>query len=284
RNYNFILNKQTLHQSIIVGYRTLPSSLFLLGSGGVQLDLLVGSSHALVAESRELLPRRLQIEFSELLSELARLVHDTLQLGIVSNLIVSREGEVLSEWVSLESVVSQNATEIGMVVEPHTVHVANLSLEPVGSLEHGSNRVDRSDLDSVGADANAGIESDGVEGVHHLKSVLTSGYVDTTDEGEVGELGGVVTLKEGENGDDSSGMDEQLELISSSELDLLDELGQALSGVSAEVGEFVAPLLVDLPDRGLLVLGGLSRSSGGEGSRRGATGERYQPPEHTCKK
>lgn len=63
-------------------------------------------------------------------------------------------------------------------------------------------------------------------------------------------------------------MDEELELVASSELqmyfilfkynklkgpaylNLLNELGQTLGGVATEVGELVAFLLIDLPDRG----------------------------------
>lgn len=46
--------------------------------------------------------------------------------GKQTNLIESRQGEVLSEWMSLESVISEDTTEIGVVVEPDAVHVVHL--------------------------------------------------------------------------------------------------------------------------------------------------------------
>ena len=43
-----------------------------------------------------------------------------------THLHISRQGEVLSEGVTLEPVVCQNTSQVGVVGEEHAIHVPNL--------------------------------------------------------------------------------------------------------------------------------------------------------------
>ena len=62
------------------------------------------------------------------------------------------------------------------------------------------------------------MEMQGRNGETHLEAILSGWHVDSTGECEVGELGRVVTLEEGQHRNDSGGVDQQLQLIPSSKL------------------------------------------------------------------
>lgn len=62
------------------------------------------------------------------------------------------QGEVLSQGVTLESVIGQDSTQIRVSAEENTVHVPNLPLVPVGTVEQTRYRRYGADLVGVGLD------------------------------------------------------------------------------------------------------------------------------------
>merc|ERR1711926_14734 len=88
------------------------------------------------SEGRELLPWCCQVELAVLLGKLNRLLNNSLQLVIITNLVISSEREIFPQRVSLESVVGEDPPEVGMVGEKHAVHVPDLTLIPVRGGKH----------------------------------------------------------------------------------------------------------------------------------------------------
>ena len=64
---------------------------------------------------------------------------NALQLVVVADLDEAREREVFSEGVSLEAVVGEDASEVGVVGEVHPKHVPDLTLVPVRRLHKQTN-------------------------------------------------------------------------------------------------------------------------------------------------
>lgn len=56
----------------------------------------------------------------------------SLTLLIKFYLNISRKWEVSALWMALETVISKNTAQVGMVGEEHAIHVPNLALIPVG--------------------------------------------------------------------------------------------------------------------------------------------------------
>ena len=57
-----------------------------------------------------------------------------------THLNISRQGEVLSEGVTLETVVRQNTSQVGMVGEEHAIHVPDLEAQTQGFIHESSPR------------------------------------------------------------------------------------------------------------------------------------------------
>jgi hypothetical protein len=55
-----------------------------------------------------------------------------------THLSVASEGEVLAQWVSLEAVVCEDASQVWVAAEEHSKHVPHLTLKPVGSRIDGA--------------------------------------------------------------------------------------------------------------------------------------------------
>lgn len=66
-----------------------------------------------------------------------------------THLNVSGKWKVATLWMSLETVIGQDATQIGMIGKENTIHIPNLSLIPVGSFVDFITRVDGSELVGV---------------------------------------------------------------------------------------------------------------------------------------
>ncbi len=129
--------------------------LFLSWLGGFWLLRLLASVHKRVTVIGKDLPGRGQVELAELLGQLERLAHDTLDLVVIAHLDKAGEWEVLAEGMAGEAVVGQDATQVGMVREEDAVHVPGLALIPVGALEQRRDRLHGRQLVRVGLDAHA---------------------------------------------------------------------------------------------------------------------------------
>lgn len=153
-----------------------------------------------------LLPSRATtLEVSESLGQLKRLNNNALLLLVVTDLSVTSKREVLAERVAVETVISHNATKIGVSNEEDTKQIVNLTLVPVGTIVETTERRDRGGLVGVGLDTDTGVVADGKHVVDDLETLVTSRVVDSSDVADRGELCGSVVLEEVEDGEDSAG-------------------------------------------------------------------------------
>merc|ERR1711953_854266 len=134
----------SLSLSLFVGWGLLNQWDFFLGGVGL-------------SEGWELFPGRRQVKLSVFLSQLDRLLNNTLQLIVIADLVVSGEWEVFPQGVSLEPIVCQDPSQVGVVGEKDAVHVPDLPLVPVGGGKERRQRVHRCQLVSVSLDTNAGV-------------------------------------------------------------------------------------------------------------------------------
>lgn len=149
--------------------------------------------------------RAAALKVSERLGELERLNHNALLLLIISDLSVAGQGEVLSQRVSVETVVGHDAPQIRVVREEHTEEVVYLTLVPVGTVVEGCDGWHGRRLVGVGLDADARVVANGEQVVDDLEALVAGGVVDGGDVADLGELGGGVVFEEGEDGDDAVG-------------------------------------------------------------------------------
>lgn len=176
--------------------------------------------------------------------------------------------------------------------EEDAVHVPDLTLVPVGTVEDGDSRGNGGGLVGVGLDADALLVGDREEVVDdlglleprtpniawhlvsscpriclitHLEAVLAGGVVDGSDVRDLLELALRVVTEEGEDGDDGLGGDVENELVLV-DGELLDVLGQASGDVLA--------VLVQGRDLGGGVVGGVDADGLLEGRGRGLVGGR----------
>src|SRR5690606_19809450 len=70
------------------------------------------------------------------------LVHDALQLGVVANLDVADQREILAERMADETVVGEDPAQVRVAVEHDAEHVEGLALEPVGHRPQVGDRID----------------------------------------------------------------------------------------------------------------------------------------------
>jgi hypothetical protein len=164
-----------------------------------------------VVTRSNLFPRRTAtLKVPEGLCKLERLDNDALLLFVVSNFSVSGQGEVLPQWVSVETVVGHDASQVGVANEEDTEHVVDLTLIPVGAVvktcDGGYGRC----LIGVGLHADARVVADGEQVVDDLEALVAGRVVDGSDIADLGELGCGVVFEEGENREDAIGGDVDL--------------------------------------------------------------------------
>lgn len=153
------------------------------------------------------------LEVSESLSQLERLDDNSLLLLVVSNLSVSSQREILSQRVAVKAIVGHDSPQIGVTAEEDTKQIPNFSLVPVGAIVEGCDRGNGGDLVSVRLNADARVVADGEQVVNDFESLAAGGVVDGGDIADLGEFGGGVGLKEGEDGDDTLRRNVDCELV-----------------------------------------------------------------------
>lgn len=164
-----------------------------------------------VVTRANLFPRRAAaLKVPEGLCQLERLNHNALLLFVVSELGVSGQGEVLPQWVSVETVVGHDAPQIGVANEEDTEHVVDLTLIPVGSVVETCDGGYGRCLVGVGLHANARVVADGEQVVYNLETLVAGRVVDGSDVADLGVLGSGVVFEEGEDGEDAVGGDVDL--------------------------------------------------------------------------
>src|SRR3546814_10752681 len=73
----------------------------------------------------------------------------------IAQLDIARQREVPALRVALKAIVGQYATQIGMILEQHTVHVVDFALQPVGDRPDARERRHRRILVGRNAHTNA---------------------------------------------------------------------------------------------------------------------------------
>src|SRR5207247_2075836 len=76
------------------------------------------------------LPRRQKIKVPELLGQLHRLIDHPLLLVVVTDFDIAGQREVLAQRITIEAIIREDATEIGVSSEEDAVQVVGLALEP----------------------------------------------------------------------------------------------------------------------------------------------------------
>src|SRR5262249_17343659 len=158
------------------------------------------------------LPGALEVEGPELLRELDGLVDDALFLVVVAHLDVAREREVLAQWVTLEAVVGENATQIRMPRKQDAVHVVGLPLVPIGGWEqvdhawHGCVRV------RLALDPQPLVLARGEQMVDHIKALRALGIVHAANVDQLLELALAVVAQDRQHLGDVLGFNDQGEL------------------------------------------------------------------------
>lgn len=127
--------------------------------------------------------------------------------------------------MTLESIIGQDATEIGVSSKEDSVHVPSLTLEPVDRVEETGQRGDGRDLVGVGLDTNAAVEADREAVVDDLEAVGARGVVDSTHIHDLLELGVGVVAQELHDRQERIGCDVDGELILV-DRELLNEFGE----------------------------------------------------------
>ena len=211
-----------------------------------------GFGRAILTSTNRLPCSRSTLEVTESLGELKRLNDNTLLLLVVAQLSVTSQGEILAERVAIETVVGHDTAQIGVAAEENTKHVVNLTLVPQGTLEKASHTGNWSSLVGVGLDTNARVEANAEHVVNDLKTLVAGGEIDSSDIGNLGELGGGVVLEEAHDGDDTGGssVHSQLILPDGELLDVFGKTGHNVLSVGVQAVGLVLPLIGRVDDWG----------------------------------
>lgn len=143
------------------------------------------------------------LKVPECLSKLERLNDDSLLLLVVSNLGVTGKREVLSQRVTIETVIGHDSPQVGVTAEEDTKQIPDLTLVPVCTVVERSDRRDRGGLVGVRLDADARVVAHREHVVDDFESLAASGEVDCGDVAHLSEFGGCVVFEELEDGNDT---------------------------------------------------------------------------------
>lgn len=205
-----------------------------------------GIGSAVLTRTHRLPSSRAALKVAEGLGELEGLNDDALLLFVIAQLGITGQGEVLAQWVAVETVVGHDAAEIRVAGEEHTEHVVHLTLVPQSTLEETSHTGHGGGLVRVGLDTDAGVVTNAEQVVDDLEALVAGGEVDTSDIGDLGELGGSVVLEEAHHGNNTGGSGVNGELILPHS-ELLDIFGQTRHNV--------LPIGVKAVGHGLVLVG-----------------------------
>lgn len=183
------------------------------------------------------------LEVPERLRKLQRLNDNALLLLTVTQLRVSRQGEVLAQRVAIKAVVGHDTTQIGVAGEEDTEHVVHLTLVPQSTLEQTGNTGHGAGLVGVGLDTDTRVVAHTEHVVDDLEALVAGGEVDTGDVRDLSVFGRGVVFQESHGGDEAGGRDVDAELILP-DGELLDVLGQARHDVLAVLVQTVRLVLV----------------------------------------
>lgn len=107
--------------------------------------------------------------------------------------------------MTVEAIVGHDAAKIGVAGEEDTEQVVDFTLVPEGTLKQAGHTRHGGGLVGVGLDADTGVVTDTEKVVDYLEALVAAGEVDSSDIGDLSELGRGVVLQEANDGKDTSG-------------------------------------------------------------------------------
>jgi len=160
------------------------------------------------------------------------LVDHSFPFLVVSDLGITRQGEIFSKGVPLEAVVSKNATEVWVTLEENSEQVPSFTLIPVSPSENRDNTRNGVRLSGIGLNTNSSCLGEAEEVIHDLKPLVALRVVSTTDINATLELALRVVPQEDENGNNCArgNMEREFVLINR---ELLNKFGKALHKVGS---------------------------------------------------
>lgn len=120
-------------------------------------------------------------EIPKCLCQLQRLNHNSLLFLIISDLRVTRQWEIFPQWMSIETVVRHDASQIWVTNEEYTKQIVYLSLVPVGSVVQTCDAGNWRCFVGVCLDSNTGIVAYAEHIVNDLEPLVSGGVVDGCD-------------------------------------------------------------------------------------------------------
>jgi hypothetical protein len=129
------------------------------------------------------------------LRQLQRLDHDALLLFVVSELGVTGQREILSQWVPIKAIIRHDTTQVWVSNEEDSKEIVNLSLVPVGAIIQAGNARDRRSLIGICLDPDAGVVAYAQKVIDHFESLVPGREVHGRDVRYLCEFGGGVICR-----------------------------------------------------------------------------------------
>lgn len=158
------------------------------------------------------------------LRELQRLVHHALLLLVVPHLRISRQREILSEWMSIEPIIREDPPQVRMILEENPIQIKRLSFVPIRASEYRHRARNGRYLASVGLDADTAGMFDAEEVINDFETFVAFRVVGSGDVHELLVLATAVVAEEGEDLEDGGWGAVKRKLVSE-DGELLDMLG-----------------------------------------------------------
>lgn len=154
--------------------------------------------------------------------------------------------------MAVKTVISQDASQVGVAGEEDTEHVIDLTLVPQSALEQTSHAGNRRRLVGVGLDTDAGVVANTEHVVNDLKTLVAGGEVNTGDIGDLGEFGRSMVLEEAHHGNDTGGgsVDGEFVLPHGELLDVFGKAGHDVLSIGVQAVGLVLVLVGRVDDGG----------------------------------
>lgn len=211
-----------------------PLFLLLLGRlrlRGRKLERLRGEVHTIT----NLFPNRgANSEVSPCLGELQWLVNNSLLLLVITDLGVTGGWEILSQWMSLKTIVSHNSTQVWVALKENTKHIICLSFVPVCTLVYWDHGWHRRSFGSIGLHSDSRVVTDTQQVVHNIETVGSAWVVSCSNIHTTLKLSRCVVFQVKHHWSDGGGSHVYRQLVLPNRK-LLDVFGQTRHDVTAKL-------------------------------------------------
>jgi hypothetical protein len=129
------------------------------------------------------------------LRQLQRLYHNALLLFVVSELSVTGQREVLSQWVPIKAIIRHDTTQVWVSNEEDSKEIVDLSLVPVGAIIQAGNARYRRSLICIRLNPDTGVVAYAQKVIDHFKSLVAGRKVHGRDVRYLCKFGGGVICR-----------------------------------------------------------------------------------------